>query len=159
MTSKLYLTKRRNGYYYIGFFEGNQRKWRTIKSITRSDALQFLRRFERTKKETEHTPLLSELFTRFESMRVNSIRPSTMDSCRLAVNRFKVVCGDRVIDQYTVSDIESFKNIQIVRKASKISVNLWLRGGKSGIGFAVKHEWLAKNPIQRALELAIPQLT
>jgi hypothetical protein len=112
MTSKLYLTKRRNGYYYIGFFEGNQRKWRTTKCTTRSDALQFLRTFEGTKKETESTPLLSELFTRFATMRGNSIRPSTMHNYRLAVNLFTEVCGDRVIDQYTVSDIEKVKNAQ-----------------------------------------------
>jgi hypothetical protein len=76
MTSKLYLTKRRNGYYYIGFFEGNTRKWRTAKCTTKSDALQSLRSFEGTKKEMERTPLLSELMTRFETMRGNSIRPS-----------------------------------------------------------------------------------
>ena len=56
MTSKLYLTKRRNGYYYIGFFEGNSRKWKTTSCTTRSDALQFLRNFEGTKKEMERTP-------------------------------------------------------------------------------------------------------
>jgi hypothetical protein len=56
----------------------------------------------------ERTPLLSELLARFETMRGNSIRPSTMDTYRLAVNRFTDVCGDRVIDQYTVSDIEKF---------------------------------------------------
>ncbi len=27
MTPNLYLTKRRNGHYCIGFFEGNHRKW------------------------------------------------------------------------------------------------------------------------------------
>ena len=31
MTSKLYLTKRRDEYYYIGFCEGNHRKWKTTK--------------------------------------------------------------------------------------------------------------------------------
>jgi hypothetical protein len=40
MTSKVYLTKRRNGYYYIGFFEGSSRKWRTTKCTTKSNALQ-----------------------------------------------------------------------------------------------------------------------
>jgi len=157
MTSKLYLTKRRNGYYYIGFFEGHSRKWRTTKCTTKSDALQYLRTFEGTAKDAERTPPLSELFSRFGSMRGNSIRPSTMASYRLAVNRFKDVCGDKVIDQYTVSDIERFKNAQLAQKVSKVSVNIWLRGVKSVLGFAVKHEWLTKNPVQRSLEFPIPQ--
>ncbi len=157
MTSKLYLTKRRNGYYYIGFFEGNQRKWRTTKCTTKSDALQYLRTFEGTKKDAERTPLLSELFSRFESMRGNSIRPSTMTNYRLAVNRFIESCGDRLIDEYKPSDVECFKNNQIELKVSKISVNIWLRGVKSVLGFAVKHEWLTKNPVQRSLEFSIPQ--
>ena len=106
MTSKLYLTKRRNGYYYIGFFEENHRKWKTTKCSTKSDALQFLRTFEGAKKETERTPLLSELFTRFETMRGNSIRPSTMTNYRLAVSRFIEVCGDKTIDHYKLSDLE-----------------------------------------------------
>jgi integrase/recombinase XerC len=159
MTSKLYLTKRRNGYYYIGFFEGNHRKWKTTKCTTKSDALQFLRTFEGTKKDAERTPLLSELFTRFETMRGNSIRPSTMASYRLAVNHFKGVCGDRVIDQYAVADIERFKNAQIDRKVSKVSVNIWLHGVKSVFGFALKHEWIMKSPFQRSLEFSIPQQT
>jgi site-specific recombinase XerD len=157
MTSKLYLTKRRNGYYYIGFFEGNQRKWRTTKCTTKSDALQYLRTFEGTTKDAERTPLLSELFSQFDTTRGNSIRPSTMASYRLAVNRFREVCGDKVIDQYSVSDVEKFKNAQIERKVSKVSINIWLRGVKSVFGFAVRHEWLTKNPVQRSLEFPIPQ--
>jgi len=159
MTPKLYLTKRRNGYYYIGFFEGHSRKWRTTKCTTKSDALQFLRTFEGTKRETECTPLLSELFARFAVTRGNSIRPSTMDNYRLSVNHFKGVCGDRVIDQYTVTDIERFKNAQIGRKVSKVSVNIWLHGVKSVSGFALKHEWIVKSPFQRSLEFSIPQQT
>jgi site-specific recombinase XerD len=157
MTSKLYLTKRRNGYYYIGFVEGNSRKWRTTKCTTKSDALQFLRTFEGKTMASERTPLLSELLTRFESMRGNSIRPSTMDTYRLAVNRFIAVCGDRPIDSYKPSDIEHFKNAQIQQKVSKVSINIWLRGVKSVLGFAVKHEWLTKHPVQRSLEFVIPQ--
>lgn len=157
MTSKLYLTKRRNGYYYIGYFEGGSRKWRTTKCTTKPDALQFLRSFEGTKKEMERTPLLSELLKRFETMRGNSIRPSTMASYHLAVTRFIEACGDRPIDEYRPSDIELFKNRQIEQKVSKISVNIWLRGVKSVLGFAVKHEWLTKNPVQRSLEFPIPQ--
>ncbi len=157
MTSKLYLTKRRNGYYYIGFFEGNQRKWKTTKCTTKSDAFQFLRSFECTKKESEQTPLLSELMTRFETMRGDSIRPSTMATYRLAVNRFIAVCGNRPIDEYKPSDIEQFKNREIEQKVSKVSVNIWLRGVKSVLGFALKHEWLTKNPVQRSLEFVIPQ--
>jgi site-specific recombinase XerD len=159
MTSKLYLTKRRNGYYYIGFFEGNHRKWKTTSCTTKSDALQYLRTFEGTKKEMERTPLLSELISRFETMRGNSIRPSTMELYHLSVNLFKEVCGDRVIDQYTVSDIERFKNAQIDRNVSKVSINIWLRGVKSVFGFALKHEWLVKSPFQRSLEFSIPQQT
>lgn len=157
--SKLYLFKRSNGVYYIGYFEGNRRRWKTTKCSRKSDALQFLRTFEGTKKEMERIPLLSELLARFADMRGNSIRPSTMDTYRLAVNHFKEVCGDRVIDQYTVSDIERFKNTQIGRKVSKVSVNIWLRGVKSVFGFALKHEWLVKSPFQRSLEFSLPQQT
>ena len=47
MTSKLYLTKHSSSrVYYIGWFEGNRRNWRTTKCTTKSDALQFLRTFE-----------------------------------------------------------------------------------------------------------------
>jgi site-specific recombinase XerD len=157
--SKLYLFKRSNGMYYIGFFEGYRRKWKTTSCTTKSDALQYLRTFEGTKREMERTPLLSELLTRFESTRGNSIRPSTMQLYRLAVNLFKGVCGDRLIDQYTVSDVEKFKNAQIDRNVSKVSVNIWLRGVKSVFGFALKHEWIVKSPFHRSLEFAIPQQT
>ena len=47
------------------------------------------------------------------------------------------------------SDIEQFKNSQIEQKVSKVSVNIWLRGVKSVLGFAVRHEWLTRNPVQQ----------
>jgi integrase/recombinase XerC len=156
--TRFYL-KRRNGVYYIGWYEDGKRRWKTTGKSTKSDALLYLRTFEGTKNETERTPLLSELLTRFETMRGNSIRPSTMDTYRLAVNHFKEVCGDRLIHQYTVSDVERFKNAQIERNVSKVSTNIWLRGVKSVFGFALKHEWLVKSPFQRSLEFSIPQQT
>jgi site-specific recombinase XerD len=85
--------------------------------------------------------------------------PSTMENYRLSVNFFKDVCGDRVIDQYSASDVERFKNAQIERKVSKVSVNIWLHGVKSVFGFALKHEWIMKSPFQRSLEFAIRQQT
>jgi site-specific recombinase XerD len=80
-----------------------------------------------------------------------------MELYRLAVNRFIEACGDRPIDECKPADIERFKNIQIEQKVSKISVNIWLRGVKSVLGFAVRHEWLIKNPVQRSLEFPKPQ--
>ena len=71
-----------------------------------------------------------------------------MELYHLAVNRFIAVCGDRPIDTDKPSDVEQFKNAQIEQKVSKISVNIWLRGVKSVLGFAVNPEWLTKNPVR-----------
>jgi site-specific recombinase XerD len=155
--SKLYLFKRSNGIYYIAFFEGNRRQWRSTKCRKKSDALHCLRNFEGAKRDRERTPTLSDLFARFEALQRYSLRPSTLETYRLVFNNFRGSCGDRVIDQYTISDIEKFKRNQIERGVSKVSVNIWFRAVKAVFGFAVKHDWLVKSPFHMSLQFPIPQ--
>ena len=76
--TKLYLTRRSNHIYYVGWFEGDTRKWKTTKCTTKSDALQYLRNFEGTKRETERTPLLGR-----EELILHEHWP--FDSIRLAI--------------------------------------------------------------------------
>jgi len=40
--SKLYLTKRSNGVYYLGWVENGKRQWKTTKLTTKSEAHHYL---------------------------------------------------------------------------------------------------------------------
>jgi hypothetical protein len=47
MTQRRYdLTKRNNGVYYIGWYEGEKRVWKSTKLRRKKDAEQYLRQFK-----------------------------------------------------------------------------------------------------------------
>jgi hypothetical protein len=78
MTSKLYLTKRAHGYYYIGWYEGNHRRWKSTKCTTKSAALTFLKSFE-SESLVKVEPLRLSKFTELFRSRTNgTIRKSTL---------------------------------------------------------------------------------
>jgi hypothetical protein len=62
---KLYLTKRRNGYFYPGWYENDPRVWKTTKCSTKSDAVQYLREFKATHQEVETILTLTALMQRY----------------------------------------------------------------------------------------------
>jgi hypothetical protein len=107
--AKLFLSKRSNGVYYIGIFEGNRDNGRAPNAGTdpmhcSTSAASKALRMRRTELR-----LLSVLFSRYEALHGTSIRSSRLETYRLAVRHFKEACGDRFIGQYSILGIEKFK--------------------------------------------------
>jgi integrase len=155
MSTKFYLTKR-NGYYYIGWVEGNRRKWKSTKRTTKSDALTFLKSFE-TENEKKVEPLRLSQFTELFRTRINgSIRKSTLRPYLMSLKSFETVIGNRLLAEYTVNDIENYKQKRL-ETISPITLNIELRSLKSTFNSAVKWELLKENPFRKVSLLKTPQ--
>ncbi len=154
--TRFYLTKRSNGYYYIGWVEGNRRKWKSTKCTTKSDAFSFLKSFKsETEKKVE--PLRLSLFTELFRTRVNgSIRKSTLRLYLASLKSFQTVAGDKLLSEYTVTDIENYKQKRL-ESISPITLNIELRSLKSTFNWAVKWELLKENPFRKVSLLKVPQ--
>ncbi|MGB5872712.1 MAG: hypothetical protein WBH56_03230, partial [Bacteroidota bacterium] len=70
MSTKYYLFKRSNGYYYIGWTEGNRRRWKSTRCNKKSDALSFLRAFK-AESLVKRKPIRLSEFTELFRTRIN----------------------------------------------------------------------------------------
>ena len=155
MNSKLYLTKR-NGYYYVGWADGNRRRWRSTKCTVKSEALAFLKSFE-TENEKKVEPLRLSQFTELFRTRINgTIRKSTLRPYLMSLKSFENVIGDRLLSEYTVNDIENYKQKRL-ETISPITLNIELRSLKTTFNSAVRWELLKENPFRKVSLLKTPQ--
>lgn len=156
MSTKYYLTKRFNGYYYIGWVEGNRRKWKTTRCTTKSDALSFLKSFE-TETEKEIQPIRLSQFTELFRTRINgTIRKSTLRPYLMSLKSLEPIVGDRLLSEYTVNDVETYKQKRL-ETVSPVTLNIELRSLKSTFNSAVKWELLKENPFRKVSLLKVPQ--
>lgn len=156
MSTNYYLTKRSNGYYYIGWFEGNRRRWRSTKCTIKSDALTFLKSFELESTVKVQPVRLSEFITLFEARITGTIRKSTLGCYLPSLKSFQTVIGDRLLTEYTIRDIETFKQIRL-GTISATTLNIALRSLKSAFNSAVKWDLLKENPFHKVCLLKVPQ--
>jgi site-specific recombinase XerD len=159
LNPKFYLTKRENGYFYLGWYENGNRRWKSTKCTTKSDALQYLRDYKVTHEETQTVLTISALMERFITLKGNTVRPNTLALYKVAVDRFKTICGDKVLDAYTVSDVDTFKNALLSQGHTKHGVNIKYRGVKSVFGFALRSGMIERSVFQKTRPFTTPQQT
>jgi site-specific recombinase XerD len=156
MSTKYYLNKRSNGYYYIGWTEGNRRRWKSTKCTTKSDALSFLKSFK-SESLVKRKPIRLSEFLDLYQVRVNgSIRTSTLRTYISSGKYFMSVIGDRLITEYTVRDLENYKQIRL-GSISPITLNIELRSLKAIFNSAVKWDILSDNPFSKVSLMKTPQ--
>ena len=154
--TRFYLKKRSTGYYYIGWVEGNARKWKSTKCTTKSEGLSFLKSFK-AENDKEAEPLRLSQFTELFRTRANgSIRKSTLCLYLASLKSFQTVIGDRPLSAYSVQEIENYRQSRL-ESVSPITLNIELRSLKSLFNSAVKWELLKENPFRKVSLLRIPQ--
>ena len=156
---KFFLFKRSNGFYYIGWCEGNRRVWRSTKCVRKPDALAYLQQFDQQQAtlNMEKQFTLSEFIDNFASVLSTNIRQSTLRSYKLAVNQFIAAVGDKNLNDYTSEDIVHFQRYWQEKKLANTSVNAYYRGVKSVFAHAVRHDYLRTNPFHKVREIRIAQ--
>ena len=157
--NKFFLFKRSNGFYYIGWNEGNRRVWRSTKCVRKPDALAYLQQFDQQQAALNTTKQLrlSEFMEDFSSLFATSIRQSTLRSYKLAVNQFITAVGDKLLSEYNSEDILHFQRYWQEKKLATTSVNAYYRGVKSVFAHAVRHDYLQASPFQKVREIKIAQ--
>ena len=122
--NKFFLFKRSNGFYYIGWNEGNRRVWRSTKCVRKPDALAYLQQFDQQQAALNTTKQLrlSEFMEDFSSLFATSIRQSTLRSYKLAVNQFITAVGDKLLSEYNSEDILHFQRYWQEKKLATTSV-------------------------------------
>lgn len=154
---KLYLYKRPNGFWYIGYYENGRRRWKSTSTTAKSAALKILTEFGRsTHSKTAHV-CLSEFITQFCSLRSSDLRISTIRRIYLpAFKSFQAICGNRALDSYTLRDVESYKSTRLTTCAPT-TVNIEFRSLRAAFNLAVKWQLLQDNPFSKSRQIRIPE--
>lgn len=156
-TSKVYLTRRSNRIYYYGIkTPQNTIQWLSTKCSNKSEALRFIKTLPQEKPETTFKiPFLSEYIETYKAQRSSDIRSRTLAINSYAIGFVISIIGDRKLDSYSVSDIESFKQGLLNKGYSPVTVNMNVRAAKAVFSQAVKQEVIQKSPFSRVSQLKI----
>ena len=156
---RLYLTKRSNGYYYVGYYDSGRLRWKTTSEKTKPEAIQFLKSFNPNPEEKKDEMKLSGLLELFSQLHGNSLRKRTLAGYKDAVNEFVRVLGDKLISLYTSQDIETYKQTLLSNRLAPSSVNIRYRSVKAVFGFALRHDHIIKSPFSKTSAIKIAQRT
>jgi len=154
---KLYLFKKANGYYYVQFELDGQRRQKSTREKTKTEALKFLTDFRENVKKRHTRLLLSEFIQQFCKLRAPALRQTTLKRIYLpAFKSFQSVCGDRYLSAYTLRDVETFK-AERHQTCASTTVNIQFRTLRAAFGKALEWGYLVENPFSKSRPLSVPQ--
>jgi len=153
--SKVYLTRRSNGFYYVVYWHEGRRRWKTTRARSRREALQSVRDFERLLRQRSTPKPLSVFVGEFLQYAASSFRPNTLDLYKRAFRGFQKLHGDPALSSLTPRHIDAYKAVR-AQYASPVTTNMELRALKAALGLAVRWNLLAENPFQGVKELKLP---
>jgi integrase len=154
---KLYLFKKANGYYYVQFELDGQRRQKSTREKTKTEALKFLTDFRENVKKRHTRLLFSEFVQQFCKLRAPALRPTTLKRIYLpAFKSFQSVCGDRYLSAYTLRDVEKFKAARY-ETCTSTSVNIEFRTLRAAFNCAVAWGYLRENPFSKSRPIAVPE--
>ncbi len=153
INSSFLLKKRENGYYYIGYHVNGKLHWKTTGCTLKHEALAFFKSYSAEVDVPEKSIILSQLMVQLEASK--TLRNNTLQSYNTAVTVLIRHAGDRPVNEYQLADLEAFKQHQLERKVSDTSINIWIRALVAVFSYAVKRQYLSKNPFSLSLTIKI----
>ena len=152
--SKVYLTRRSNGYYYVGYLEDGKRCWKSTRARTRHDALQCVRDIQAFLKERTKSINFSKFTQEFLRYGGGIYRPLTIEIYKRTFQYFTSLHGDPPLTRLTLKHADDYKAAR-AGEVSAVSVNMELRALKAALGVAVSWGRVATNPFGRLKQLAV----
>ena len=155
-SSKLYLYKRSNGYYYIGYFEQGRKRWKSTGSAQKQDALKALTNFKQllTRKPTTRT--LSQFTAEFLSYATQNYSERSFAFYRRTLKQFQALIGDITLNSITPKHVDLYK-IERMKKISPVSVNIELRMLRAALYTALRWKLVEHNPFSKPQFARIPE--
>lgn len=86
----------------------------------------------------------------------NNLTISTVSSYQYSFRYLKQILGNKPIKLYTARDFEHYKTVRI-KTVTQTTCNIELRTLKAGFNYAVKWNWLDRNPLKDVKQFAIPE--
>jgi integrase/recombinase XerD len=158
--SKFYLTKRRNGVYYILIKTPQQKnRWKSTHCRKKPEAMRFFKGFEEQcgKLKNIHIPTFSEFLKVYESIQATAIRKSTLELYKFMATRFIRLNSDKPLNEYTSLEFEQSRAKEIASGVSVTRMNMYTRAIKTLFNFAFKQNIISRNPLENIKQIKQPK--
>ncbi|MBS4028866.1 MAG: site-specific integrase [Ignavibacteriales bacterium] len=157
-STKLYLTKRNNGIYYIGYYEGAKLKWKSTRERIKSDALKQLSDF---KKLLAHKPKeisLSLFSNQLLSYLEQNYSKNTCAYYRIAFRHLLEIANDISLSSLTPQHFDKYKSKRLA-EVTPVTVNIELETLRAALNTAKRWKLLHTNPVEEITKCVEPQQT
>jgi integrase len=158
-STKFFLYKRSNGYWYVGYIEDGRKRWKSTGATLKPDALHFLSEFRANLRERMPAVLFSDFTTQFKATQTHSLRQSTLERIYSpAFDAFLKICGNKALSAYTLRDVEAFKNAMLDGRSATY-VNILFRSLRAAFNLALRWRIIPQNPFSESSTVKIPEKT
>jgi len=157
----MFLSKGYQGYFYLYFTDEltGKRKKISTKTKVKAEANKFLKSFDPTPKQhnqKSNLVFMSQLQPEALKFVQNNLTSKSVYVYKTIFKHFNEIIGDKPLKYVNFNDIELYKAVR-VKTVSKTSVNIELRTMKALFNFAVRSNYLDKNPLCEVRQFSIPQ--
>jgi integrase len=143
--TKLYLTKRPNGYYYIGQRLNGKLKWKSTGFRNRTQAQELIQGNTFHIEEQKYITL-EQFIPEYIKIHGHNIRPRVLDSYISTIHMFIHYCGNKGLNEYITEDMELFKKSLLKDNQSNASVNMYFRSIKAVFSIALRNGYINQHP-------------
>jgi integrase len=163
-SDKLYLTKRSNGYYYVGYFLDGRKHWKTTKAKLKVDALKAISQLTELLKAKPKPTTLSAFTADFLSYASNIYASKTREMYFNALKRFERQFGDIRLSEISAKHLDDYIAHRLrpskpgAHRISPVSVNIELRALRAAMTVAVRWSLLPSNPFRGMRQLRCPEV-
>ena len=157
---------KRSGTYYLLYYLGDKRRWKSTGVRTRPEALKRLTEFRELLHKRAHRVTLSKFIQDFLLYGESNYRPGTVALYRHTLNRFKDIAGDVSLTEITAEHFDKYKARRLrdkteVKKHPKprsvVSVNVELGTLKAAFSAARRWGLITQNPFVECSLCPVPE--
>ncbi len=147
-TPKVYLYKRNNGIYYVGYSDQGRVRWKSTSTSVKSDALKALANLQTLLSPKQITTPLSQFVKDFLQYAEITYAKRTFIIYRQALRLFEDIVGDITLNSLTLRHFDTYK-VRRLERVRPVSTNIELRALKAAVNVAVSWKLLQVNPFAR----------
>lgn len=150
----MFVSKRKNGYYYLFILDEQtgKRKMITCKTKYKPEAMKFLSEYKNNSKK--HLKQKSNIVYSIEDLRKevlkytsDNLQKSTSQIYRRVLNDMLRIIKNKPVKLITNRDIEYYKSVRL-REVKKTTVNIDLKTMKAIFNIALRWDWTNENPMK-----------
>ena len=106
MSGKLYLYRRKNGIYYVGYNQDGRKVWQSTRARRRTDAIAASRELEAHLRQRHAEKMFAEFSQEFLAHSRTMLRPKTVEVYERAFRHFAAMHNDLPLSALTLKHID-----------------------------------------------------